>query len=311
MSNSFKQHFVQRRLLSNFTSSPHNKYKKQKIWLYDKKKKVSKETNIGNVALKTNFLHKDADDIITLIERESYHIIERISEHNCVLCKSFNDDETEENHILLYRYLITQLYRTPNQRQLLRELPYWKNKKERELKDWQSSYFTDNSLTFLDFSFARNENQIKGHMAQIYWNSLRKLSKIAPIRIDGVVSSVFDVTMPIVVLNKTKIPYMINDIGLVPFFPLSHKGENLELITGEDTLLISLVAFPIKPNICINLCTNKSISEWVDKIQENTDRGLILETKKTQSIKLTNNLAFESANRFIYSNQPLDPTLLK
>ena len=56
MTNSFDQHYVQKRLLSNFTSTPNSEYKKQKIWFYDKETKKLKNPNIRDVAFKSNFL---------------------------------------------------------------------------------------------------------------------------------------------------------------------------------------------------------------------------------------------------------------
>ena len=108
-----RQHYVQKILLSQFTSTPDNLYAKQRIWIYDKHQQTSIQTNLVNTAVQKKFLAKSADDRITLMESECFPLIQRIIQKKCITCTHFPELEPLENLFGLYRYIGHQLYRTP------------------------------------------------------------------------------------------------------------------------------------------------------------------------------------------------------
>ena len=73
-----KQHFIQRRLLQNFSNEDNM------IWVHNNQTdEVFPSTN-SKIALKKGLLTEQADQIITSVESECYPVIERIIEKECV-----------------------------------------------------------------------------------------------------------------------------------------------------------------------------------------------------------------------------------
>lgn len=303
-----RQHTVQKRLLSNFSSTPERDYPKQLIWIFDKKEQNIKEVSLTGVAIKKNFLTIRADDNITELEKECYPVIDRIAKKGCVICSKFNNAiDIAKNWAFLYRYIGLQYQRTIYQREQLENLPYWRERGMEGLKEYHSSLFQFNpeKTFFIDFGFGRAIDEYKKQLAHIYNSWIERLSAIELLPIDGLTSSIFDISLPITIINESQIPYIQNDIGLAPFFPLNFEGINMFLDTAEKISLTSILAFPISPKICIHLCTIDSVSNWAKYIPKNSGRGLILESQNEQNIKLINAYLLRFAKRYVYSNQKI------
>ena len=70
-----RQHLVQKRLLSMFTSTPQYSYDKQLIWQFDKRIHQSKEISLKVAGMRRRFLNSKADKIITNLEMECFPLL--------------------------------------------------------------------------------------------------------------------------------------------------------------------------------------------------------------------------------------------
>ncbi|OLS19077.1 MAG: hypothetical protein HeimC3_47500 [Candidatus Heimdallarchaeota archaeon LC_3] len=299
-----RQHFVQKKILSNFSNSPDRPYDKQTIWVHDKSSNDSFISNIKNIAVKKKFLEKNADDVLTAIESECYPALARIIDQKCILCKKFGPREALENHIFLYRYVGHQLYRTPAYRRRIMNLPYWRGKNQEDLIKYQSNLFNKAKYVLIDFDLEGKNRAIpdeKRNMSKIYYETLVKLTKLKLNQSDDLAASLFNVIQPIILVNKSNIPFYTNDVGLAWFFPF-YKTINL---IADGYKIESWLVFPISPKVAIFLCTTKSTSIWANSIEDD-NRGMILDFQDEKTINLVNKNIKELSERYVFSTIKID-----
>ena len=293
-----RQHYIQKRLLKNFS-------KDNQLWVFDKKELKSFSASISDVGLEKDFLQLNADKIVRKIENECYHILERIREKECVLCRHFNDIEAEENYFRLYRYIGCQLARTPRWRVYLENLrAIFVN--ITDLKETQSKFFTETKyLSFLNFNRDKENNRGKniGFIANLYNNWTKTHSKITQTKFDEISACLIDITMPFILINRSPTPFMINDLGANWHYGLDGVSYDFSM---DGKFFHSWLSFPISPRICILLCTLNSTYDWAKSLPKNSDRGLLIQTNNKKQIDIINKLNFNSAIRFVYfSSQTL------
>lgn len=298
------QHTVQKKLLSQFTSTPNQPYKKQKIWIHDKKRNFNFQKNISKVTKVPNFLEKDADDNITKLEKEIFPILDKIQKGGLIYANAFSEDDREENLNYLYRYIAMQLIRTPNFREKLKK--NYPNLPEIDLflKKNQSGAFNNHvlNLKFINFGFGRANSRSKGQYAMEYYRNIKKFSKIPPLTFDIMAASLMDISLPVVIINNTRIPFIQNDLGLCPYFPLGETKLNIKYSTADGPKLDILCVFPLSPKKIICCCTLKSYDEWYNSIDPTTNRGAILGCFDEEDIRRTNQYIYEFSQNLVFSN---------
>ena len=164
----------------------------------------------------------------------------------------------------------------------------------------QNEYFTNNNIyPFLNFRIAdEGEAEEKtGHIAKLYNSYTKENSNISLKRFDEISAGLIDVVIPFVLINNSERPFMINDSGAN--WHLGQEGIEYEFkLRGKK--LVSWLNFPLSPKICLLFCTLSSTNEWAKTVPENSDIGMIIETKNTKQIDLVNKIIFHSTRRFIY-----------
>lgn len=301
-----RQHYVQKILLSQFTSTPDNPYAKQRIWIYDKQQQTSFQTNLVNTAVQKKFLTNSADGRITRMETECFPIIQRIIQKKCITCTHFPELEPFENLFGLYRYIGHQLYRTPAFRKKVEILKYWKEKDAEEIKHYQSELFQHPDFIFMDFDLTGKNRAVSNshkNLAKMYYFWTQHFSSIPLNQADDLAASLFDIVMSILYVNETKIPFITSDLGVSWYFPMSTFTLDIK---ADGHTIHCWLAFPISPTISIFLCTTKSLSIWLNSLQE-PGRGMLLNTKDEATVKLINKNTFYLADRFVYSPVEINP----
>ena len=159
-------------LLSNFSIDPSVDLNKRKIWVYDKDIKKSYRKNLRKVPVEENFLIEEADDLITIIEKECIPAIDNILREECIICNKFDEETIGFNNFSIYRYIACQIIRSKKFRERHLELSAWQEDKFEELVRYQSSWFThsNNPASTLDFSMGimRYDESMKGVEATKY-----------------------------------------------------------------------------------------------------------------------------------------------
>lgn len=301
-----RQHFVQKVLLSKFTSTPDQLYEKQRIWIYDKQQQKSFPNNLANTAIQKKFLVESADDLITQMENECFPIITRIIQKECVMCTHFSEQERLENLFFLYRYIGYQIYRTPTYRNEIAVLKYWRNKNSGDIRQYQSELFQQPNFIFMDFDLTGKSRAVpdsRKNIAQMYYFFTTNFSKIPLNQADDLAASLFDILMPILLVNQTNIPFITNDVGLSWYFPIGKFTVDLQ---ADGQTIQSWLAFPISPTLGVFLCTTKSLSIWLNSIKD-PNRGLVLNTIDKKTVNLINMNTFRLANRFVFSSVEINP----
>jgi len=297
-----RQHVVQKRLLSNFTSTPQIPYDRQRIWQFDKKTQKSREISLKIAGVRRNFLTPIADKVITHLERECGPTLDIIIGNECMFPKGAGDlqkgREWGQTWFSLYRYVSAQLQRTGLFREeMSRLLPLSRER----LREFHSYIFQPAEPEFVDLG-GRSNNESKGEIAKLFSAIIPCKSSVPPLRADGLAISLADVTLPLIIINESTVPFIQNDIGLAPFGPFNDTSMTL---FADNESILSYVAFPVSPRICVHLCTTETLLKWTEQIPAESNRGMMLTSDK-QSRKLTNTQLFRFAKRFVYSNKALE-----
>jgi len=297
-----RQHTVQKRLLSNFTSTPQNAYDTQRIWWFNKETRQSKEISLKIAGVRSKYLNPKADKIITQLERECYPTIDRIIENECMFRKGASETEkTLELGISwfsLYRYISAQLQRT----ELLRdEIKKQIILTKPQLRDFHSAVFRPaKALYFIDLGFGRTVKMPE--VSKTFYSLILIRSSVSPLLADSLAITVAAISYPVIMINDSPISYIQNDIGLAPFDPLFPPTSMTHF--ADKAALKCILSFPISPRICIDLCTNESLRDWARNIPANSGRGTMFKTDE-QTRRLTNEQMFKSAKKNLYSNREL------
>ena len=297
-----RQHVVQKRLLSNFTSTYKAPYNKQRIWQFDKRTQKSREISLKIAGVRRNFLTPKADKVITHLERECSPTLDLVIESECMFHKETSDtqkgQEWDQTWFSLYRYISAQMQRTGLFREKVSRLLSLSRER---LKEFHSYIFQPGEPKFIDLG-GRSKNEAKGKIAKVFSAVIPHKSSLPPLLADGLAISLADVTLPLIIINKSSTPYIQNDIGLVPFDPFTNTS--MKLFADNETI-VSYLAFPVSPQICIHLCTTETLLQWTKQFPTGSKRGMMLDTDE-QSRDLTNSQLVRFAKRFIYSSRPLE-----
>ncbi len=299
------QHIVQRMLLSNFSIDTSVDLDERQIWVYDKDIKKSYKKNLRKVPVIENYLTEEADDIITILEKECIPAIDNILEKECIICNKFDEETIGFNNFSIYRYIGFQIARSKKFRERLKELPAWQKSSLEEIVNYQSSFFThsNNPAPTLDFSMGimRYDESKKWIEGSKYLLNMEYFPSQVPFKsFDGRCIVLMDVTYPLLVINDSDMPFITNDAGLNWYFPIDRYSFSLSTLEG---ILESILTFPLSPRLCVYLCTQKSVMKWIKKSPEG--RGLMLLTKEQTAIQTTNDVIINHANRYVYSNSEL------